>query len=179
MNSSSRFGANPEYAFDYDGNQVLTDARMKMFAWWFESKIAACTTVKTYTLSRSSMRIPGVEFAEGITQEMVLRPGAPENPSTPSTGSGTIGTAGTSKDISPIINSFYSELKSLSALINEAVEKCIIGGPDQEAALSQIESKIENSPLAEIVRLAYPNTSEKLEAYKKLQKTMGIYNKYI
>ena len=144
MNSSSRFGANPEYAFDYAGNQVLTDARMKMFAWWFESKIAACTNVKTYTLSRSSMRIPGVEFAEGITQEMVSRPGAPENPSTPSTGSGTTGTADTSKDISPIIESFYSELKSLSALINEAVEKCIIGGPDQEAALSQIESKIEN-----------------------------------
>ena len=33
MNSAYRFGANPEYALDYDGNKVLTDARMKMFAW--------------------------------------------------------------------------------------------------------------------------------------------------
>ena len=166
MNSSSRFGANPEYAFDYDGNQVLTDARMKMFAWWFESKIAACTTVKTYTLSRSSMRIPGVEFAEDVS---------------PSTGSGTTGTAEIAEtakiesDISPIIDSFYSELKSLSALINEAVEKCIIGGPELEATLTQIDSKISSSPLAEIVRLANPDTQDKLTAYKQLQKTLKLY----
>jgi hypothetical protein len=169
MNSSSRFGANPEYAFDYDGNQVLTDARMKMFAWWFESKIAATPNVKTYTLSRASMRIPGVEFAEDVS------------PSPPSTGSGTIGTAEiveTAKiesDISPIIDSFYSELKSLSALINEAVEKCIIGGPELEATLTQIDSKISSSPLAEIVRLANPDTQDKLTAYKQLQKTLKLY----
>ena len=172
MNSSSRFGANPEYAFDYDGNQVLTDARMKMFAWWFESKIAACTNVKTYTLSRSSMRIPGVEFAEGILErDCRVEPDNDTQIFEPDNDKGS--------DISPIINSFYSELKSLSALINEAVEKCIIGGPEQAAALEKIEAQIAASPLAEIVRLAYPNTSEKLEAYKKLQKTMDIYNKYI
>ena len=172
MNSSSRFGANPEYAFDYDGNQVLTDARMKMFAWWFESKIAACTNVKTYTLSRSSMRIPGVEFAEGILErDCRVEPDNDTQIFEPDNDKGS--------DISPIIESFYSELKSLSALINEAVEKCIIGGPEQAAALEKIEAQIAASPLAEIVRLAYPNTSEKLEAYKKLQKTMDIYNKYI
>ena len=172
MNSSSRFGANPEYAFDYDGNQVLTDARMKMFAWWFESKIAACTNVKTYTLSRSSMRIPGVEFAEDILErDCRVEPDNDTQIFEPDNDKGS--------DISPIIEPFYSELKSLSALINEAVEKCIIGGPEQAAALEKIEAQIAASPLAEIVRLAYPNTSEKLEAYKKLQKTMDIYNKYI
>ena len=172
MNSSSRFGANPEYAFDYAGNQVLTDARMKMFAWLFESKIAACTNVKTYTLSRSSMRIPGVEFAEDILErDCRVEPDNDTQIFEPDNDKGS--------DISPIIESFYSELKSLSALINEAVEKCIIGGPEQAAALEKIEVQIAASPLAEIVRLAYPNTSEKLEAYKKLQKTMNIYNKYI
>ena len=172
MNSSSRFGANPEYAFDYAGNQVLTDARMKMFAWWFESKIAACTNVKTYTLSRSSMRIPGVEFAEDILErDCRVEPDNDTQIFEPDNDKGS--------DISPIIESFYSELKSLSALINEAVEKCIIGGPEQAAALEKIEVQIAASPLAEIVRLAYTNTSEKLEAYKKLQKTMNIYNKYI
>ena len=172
MNSSSRFGANPEYAFDYAGNQVLTDARMKMFAWLFESKIAACTNVKTYTLSRSSMRIPGVEFAEDILErDCRVEPDNDTQIFEPDNDKGS--------DISPIIESFYSELKSLSALINEAVEKCIIGGPEQAAALEKIEVQIAASPLAEIVRLAYPNTSEKLDAYKKLQKTMNIYNKYI
>ncbi len=194
MNSSSRFGANPEYAFDYDGNQVLTDARMKMFAWWFESKIAACKDVKTYTLSRSSMRIPGVEVAQGIldgtgtavrtgetmsfsglTRESVLKRDCrvePENDTQLFESDND-----TVSDISPIIDSFYSDLKSLTALINQAVETCIIGGPDQSASLEKIEAQIAASPLAEIVRLAYPVTSEKLEAYKKLQKTMDIYNK--
>ena len=172
MNSSSRFGANPEYAFDYAGNQVLTDARMKMFAWWFESKIAACTNVKTYTLSRASMRIPGVEFAEGILErDCRVEPDNDTQIFEPDNDKGS--------DISPIIESFYSDLKSLTALINQAVEKCIIGGPEQAAALEKIKAQIAASPLAEIVRLAYPNTSEKLEAYKKLQKTMDIYNKYI
>ena len=118
------------------------------------------------------MRIPGVEFAEDILERDCRV--EPENDTQifePDNDKGY--------DISPIIESFYSELKSLSALINEAVEKCIIGGPEQAAALEKIEAQIAASPLAEIVRLAYPNTSEKLEAYKKLQKTMDIYNKYI
>ena len=168
MNSSSRFGANPEYAFDYDGNQVLTDARMKMFAWWFESKIAACSDVKTYTLSRSSMRIPGVEFAEDILErDCRVEPDNDTQIFEPDNDKGS--------DISPIIESFYSELKSLSALINEAVEKCIIGGPELEATLTQIDSKISSSPLAEIVRLANPDTQDKLTAYKQLQKTLKLY----
>ena len=205
MNSSSRFGANPEYAFDYDGNQVLTDARMKMFAWWFESKIAATPDVKTYTLNRQSMRIPGVEVAEGIfdgssetmsfsgetmsfsglTRESVLKRDCrvePDNDTQilePNNDTQILEPDNdTVSDISPIIDSFYSDLKSLTALINQAVETCIIGGPDQAATLEKIEAQIAASPLAEIVRLAYPVTSEKLEAYKKLQKTMDIYNKY-
>ncbi len=45
---------------DYDGNNVRTDARMKMFAWWFESRLAALPNVKTYTLSGSALAVPGI-----------------------------------------------------------------------------------------------------------------------
>ncbi|MCQ2596664.1 MAG: DUF115 domain-containing protein [Treponema sp.] len=54
------FGADISVAKDYNGNDVLTDSRMKMFAWWFESKIAATPGVETFTLCQSSMCIPGV-----------------------------------------------------------------------------------------------------------------------
>ena len=118
------------------------------------------------------MRIPGVEFAEDILErDCRVEPDNDTQIFEPDNDKGS--------DISPIIDSFYSDLKSLTALITQAVEKCIIGGPEQAAALEKIEAQIAASPLAEIVRLAYPNTSEKLEAYKKLQKTMDIYNKYI
>ncbi|MCQ2584792.1 MAG: DUF115 domain-containing protein [Treponema sp.] len=54
------FGADITVAKDYNGNDVLTDSRMKMFAWWFESKIAATPGVETFTLCPESMMIPGV-----------------------------------------------------------------------------------------------------------------------
>ncbi len=174
-NSGYRFGANPEYAKDYDGNIVLTDSRMKMFAWWFESRIAACPEVKTWTLSRKSMKIPGVEVAEA-----------------PSTGSGTAGTAGTtcinwkrlgslslSKGDDNILSSFYTALHDLTTLINQAVEKCIIGGPELDTQLSKLESQIAASPLAEIVRLARPATGDKLQQYQSLQRTMTLYTSNI
>jgi len=56
--------ANAEEGFDYEGNKVLTDSRMKMFAWWFESKTAGNTEVKTWSLSKKSMKIPGIEYKD-------------------------------------------------------------------------------------------------------------------
>ena len=55
------FSAGAEDGCDYDGKPVPTDSRMKMFAWWFESRIASCPDVKTYTLDRSGIAIPGIE----------------------------------------------------------------------------------------------------------------------
>ena len=55
------FGADISVAKDYNGNDVLTDSRMKMFAWWFESKIASTPGVETCTLCPESMVIPGIK----------------------------------------------------------------------------------------------------------------------
>ena len=186
FNSSSRFGANPEYSTDYEGKPVLTDARMKMFAWWFESQIAGCKDVKTWTMSKASMKIPGVEYAEnmsfkGLGREEILKrdcqvkpdndKGRPDNDK---------GRPDNDKDsLGSITTSFYSALSSLTALINQAVEKCIIAAPDLDAALAAIDSQIAVHPLAEIIRLANPGTQDKLQAYKQLQNTMAIYNSFI
>ena len=43
---------------DYDGNAILTDEKMKMFAWWFESKSAEFPEIKSYSLSSKSLKIP-------------------------------------------------------------------------------------------------------------------------
>lgn len=168
INSSSRFSANPEYAFDYDGNQVLTDARMKMFAWWFESTLAASSAVKTYTLCRQSMKIPGIEAAEGIEKGRDIRVDAVSFPCSPR-----------ESQFQKALTSFYKELKKLTDLINQAVEKCIIAGPLQDAELTKIEEDIAASPLAEIVRLARPAGGDKLQVYQSLQKTMTLYTSHI
>ena len=144
---------------------------MKMFAWWFESKIAECTDVKTYTLCAESMKIPGVtsvpELVEGPLVERMNLEDAPSTCSGSAVGSGTVN-----------ISSFLTELNTLTTLINQAVEKCIIAGPNLQSEISLIEQKIAESPLRQIIALARPVTDNLLEIYKSLQKTMGIYNKY-
>ena len=58
--SASLYSANATSGKDYRGNPVLTDSRMKMFAWWFESRLAACPETKTYTLCPQGLAVPGI-----------------------------------------------------------------------------------------------------------------------
>jgi len=59
--SASIFSANPQIAQSYKKTPVITDSRMKMFAWWFESRIAALPEVQVYTLSDDALNIPSVK----------------------------------------------------------------------------------------------------------------------
>lgn len=43
----------------YEG-QVLTDSKMKMFAWWFESKIAEYPEILTYNFMAHGLKIPNM-----------------------------------------------------------------------------------------------------------------------
>lgn len=54
------FSGNACLEKDYEGNLILTDQRMKMFAWWFESRIASCPHAKTYTIAPQGLKIPGI-----------------------------------------------------------------------------------------------------------------------
>ncbi len=58
------FSANCEYAENFQNQKVLTDKRMKMFAWWFESRIQNVCGVKTFSFSKKGLKIPGIENAE-------------------------------------------------------------------------------------------------------------------
>ena len=70
--AASLYSANAIAAKDYKGNPLLTDSRMKMFAWWFESRLAACPETKTYTLCPQGLAVPGIQPAE-IT-DLLARP---------------------------------------------------------------------------------------------------------
>ena len=45
---------------------------MKMFAWWFEARLAGCPETKTYTLCSQSLSVPGIIPAEVST--LLARP---------------------------------------------------------------------------------------------------------
>ena len=48
---------------NYKGEDIHSDIRMELYAWWFESNIEK-HGVKTYVLSNEGMYIPGIEFIE-------------------------------------------------------------------------------------------------------------------
>ncbi|MGP1521393.1 MAG: motility associated factor glycosyltransferase family protein [Treponema sp.] len=54
---------NTEKAKGYKG-YVLTDAKMKMFAWWFESKIEEYPDIKTYNFMAQGLKIPNMPSIE-------------------------------------------------------------------------------------------------------------------
>ena len=70
--AATLFSANASPAQNYLGEKVITDSRMKMFAWWFEARLAACPEVKTFTLCPQSMKIPGIE-ASSLEQALSLK----------------------------------------------------------------------------------------------------------
>ena len=56
------FSADTSFENSFDGTKVLTDSRMKMFAWWFESRIAKFPEIKNFSLCKKSLRIPGFSY---------------------------------------------------------------------------------------------------------------------
>ncbi len=69
------FSGSVREGVSYSGNAVLTDQRMLMFAWWFESRIAECPETRTFSLSGESLHVPGVHLsslAEFLNEPDVL-----------------------------------------------------------------------------------------------------------
>ena len=176
---TSMYSANPEYGTAYNGQRVLTDSRMKMFAWWFESRIAACSDVKTYSLCPESLKIPGVELAD-------INNLIEEKPSEVSLQKQTK-SLDRKASVTSIKNDYTTHLKKLTALVNAAIEKCLIyenstvdSQSKLQTELSEIEKQILQNPLAEIIRLASPTAkaespASQISFYQKLKKELQEY----
>ena len=65
------FSADISVKKSYVGEPVITDQRMELYAWWFESKVAAHPEVQTFSLSPHSLAIPGIQVfpVEALLQE--------------------------------------------------------------------------------------------------------------
>lgn len=165
MGIASLFAAGIQKDKDYDGNEILTDAKMKMFAWWFESKQEefSAAGIKSYSLSSKSLKIPGFKTMD--LEQLLSLP-----------------------DFSNLKNDFFNKSESFSASESKAEEfekvlKMIQDGLEElyslaksaesicdEAVLSHdfkkrsgfsmqlalIDSKITNSEFKDIASLVFP-----------------------
>ena len=59
-NFNSLYSAFPSLHQDYAGGTVLTDRRMLLYAWWFESTLAKYPEIKTFNLMPQGVLIPGM-----------------------------------------------------------------------------------------------------------------------
>jgi hypothetical protein len=59
---SAILSAGPCLVQDNSGGKVLTDKRMLLYLWWFESRMARHPELPTYTLSPGGAAIPGMPF---------------------------------------------------------------------------------------------------------------------
>ncbi|MCX7024404.1 MAG: DUF115 domain-containing protein [Spirochaetes bacterium] len=57
-------GAGPFKAPDNSGGSTVTDKRMILYAWWFESRLGKHPEAVTRTLSAKGLAIPGMPFAD-------------------------------------------------------------------------------------------------------------------
>lgn len=60
MNCRSLFSAFPAKREAYNGDPVLTDRRMLLYAWWFENTVLTYKAGKTYNFMPEGIKIPGM-----------------------------------------------------------------------------------------------------------------------
>ena len=66
------FSAQTQTSLDFEGNKIITDERMKLFALWFENKIAGDARTKTFSFSKKGLAIEGIKFCS--LDEFLRRP---------------------------------------------------------------------------------------------------------
>lgn len=176
------FGADIKAAPAYDGSTILTDSKMKMFAWWFESKTEEFKkSVKTYTLSEKSLKIPG--FSVSTVETLLSSPeknaerkeflkqaekggtGVAENisaiavpePLSPSKSSFTLAL----ENLKTGLEELYSTAKKGCRIADEGIKS--VQPQKYLSELEQIDSQILHSKYKEIASLVFP-TENRLAA---------------
>ena len=178
---------NPAYskesgAYDYDGKAVLSDSRMKLYAWWFESKCAAFPNVKTYALSSKSLCIPGITpvfvqslldlperereieaFCAGKIPERAHSDAGMQAEATPQDAPAENGA------LDKALASLSYDLRSLESLAEHAVKLC--GETEAHcktegdyahilSELSRIDDKIRANEASDVASLIFPSASK-------------------
>ncbi|MDY3755780.1 MAG: 6-hydroxymethylpterin diphosphokinase MptE-like protein [Treponema sp.] len=173
---SALFSADISVKKSYTGEPVITDQRMELYAWWFESKVAAHPETKNFSLTPQSLAIPGIEAfpLESLLQE----PPCPQERQEffANQEKARAKFQERQQEIKRHFHQLYSELKDGLFQLYKAARKglslcqetlVLQDGPNFEAAFSRIISQlatidqaIRTSPYHESAALAFPSQQQ-------------------
>ncbi len=169
--STSLFHANTTKALDYDGNEIFTDDKMKMFAWWFESQNQKYTQIESFSLCKKSLAIPGFKY-KNVEEILIEEEKLKERELFFNSQNATDKDAqiqniqNKEKNFIQTLNTFLGGLNSLEASAQNAVEVCqkilLTKNPQNEELtkavfiLAQTDKALKSSSLLEIAGLVFP-----------------------
>jgi len=175
QSSSALFSIKTEEGKNYLGRKVLTDSRMKMFAWWFESRIAAPDAIKTYTFCPQNLAIPGIKVTN--VQDFLKAP-AKENQrkaffeKSEKQGFDNLSSSEqkelkerflqTKQNLCLTLQNLYENAKKGFSICDKALSGKESSMNNVFNQLNQIDSRITESSAKEIISLVFP-TERQLE----------------
>lgn len=167
-NIAALFSAPSQFVQNYSQTRVLTDSRMRLYAWWFESKCAAFPQLKTYSVSLKSMHIPGIEYypLEVFLQHKDRKHNTP--PSYKVKPDGVV--------FKQLIDNLSETVYITSKKIHEGIQLCIQAPKylyeikmqnELIQKLDDLDKIIEQSQIKQIVALVFPGRKKLEELFEK------------
>lgn len=203
------FSAANEKSVDYEDNQIITDSKMKLFAWWFESQIAKYPQIETFTLSEKSLKIPGIKIAScssllALNDISLEKQSIIETSEKQHSGFDSDSFSKALQDLKDTMSDLYEQAKKgfyiCDRILSESPAKAEAAARSKFAELEKIDSFIMNSQAKNAASLVFP-TQRQLEEllsnekpfssqilcsiqksriiYSELKKAVSQYQKYL
>ncbi len=161
---------------DYQNKELLSDRRMEMYAWWFESKCQEHSQLKTYTASSSSLAIPGII---PVTDSTLIQFTAPEYPFAGMTllaaSEDALNKISERQDaLQQALRVLEEDLSAIEAAIikaDDATQSCSQTQKDQQqvlSVLSETDRQLLTSPVKELLNLIIPTQDDLKAEYDSL-----------
>lgn len=202
------FSAKNQIARDYDGNEIITDERMKLFANWLESKIASISQEKnparTFTFSREGLFINGIDFFS--LEEFLALPPITEQKNAFFERAEKKSSEYEKKEFDKVLEELkkqFEELKKNSLRAKTICNNILCGNPRAKNLLSELDSldsKILSSDAKKVAALVFPtqrrlneilakteipndailaNAKKSLVIYSELLNAIDLYLKFL
>lgn len=167
---------------DYRGGQVLTDRRLLLYAWWFESRLSRYPAQKTFTLTPEGVRIPG--FLTAAPADILAGPQIRKNIDA-LLASACAGETGDSGGFQRALDELKGALTDILGLSREGERLSRRGSRNRGDrvlldTLNEIDRKILGHPAKEVVAMVFSladGSGEENKNASPLEASMNLYRR--